>query len=261
MTPEEYQERKQAKIERFENLAEKKKNNSDALYNEAKKMSDCIPFGQPILVGHHSEGRDRNFRNRIHNKFGKSFEEQGKAEYYENKVKSLKSNNSISSDDPEAVLKLREKIERLKANQELMKKVNTEYKKTNDLNQTSLDTESIKSILRTWEIMPYLKGKPFQGYSLTNNNANINRLKKRLVLLEKKNNEETTEKEINGIRIVENTDENRLQIFFPDIPSPEIRKELKRNGFRWSRFNGCWQRHRSNVATWKAENIVNSINN
>ncbi|MBP2657188.1 MAG: hypothetical protein H6Q69_220 [Firmicutes bacterium] len=27
----------------------------------AKKMAEYIPFGQPILIGHHSEQRDRNF--------------------------------------------------------------------------------------------------------------------------------------------------------------------------------------------------------
>ena len=257
MTPEEYQERKQAKIDRCRELATKKGDNADALYNEAKRMSDVIPFGQPILVGHHSEGRDRNFRNRIHNKFGKSFEEQGKSDYYEKKADRLENNNSISSDDPEAVIKLKEKIKGLEDSQELMKKVNSEYKKTQDLNKTSLDPKMVADILRTWEIMPYYKGKPFQSYSLSNNNGNIKRCKDRLKILEKQSNEETSEKEINGIRIVENIDENRLQIFFPDIPSPETRKELKSNGFRWSPYNKCWQRHRSNTATYKAERIIN----
>lgn len=44
----------------------------------ARDMAVQTPFGQPILVGHHSENRDRNFRDRIHNTFGKAFAEQNK---------------------------------------------------------------------------------------------------------------------------------------------------------------------------------------
>ena len=46
-------------------------------------MASAIPFGQPILVGHHSEGRDRRYRDRIHNTFGKAFATMDKADYYE----------------------------------------------------------------------------------------------------------------------------------------------------------------------------------
>ena len=34
------------------------------------------------------------------------------------------------------------------------------------------------------------------------------------------------------------------------------RKELKSCGFRWAPSVGCWQRHRSNQATYFAEKIV-----
>lgn len=68
-------------------------------------MADCIPFGQPILVGHHSEGRDRNFRKRIHNTFGKSFQAQDKAKHYEQKAAAIENNRAIFSDDPQAIQK------------------------------------------------------------------------------------------------------------------------------------------------------------
>jgi len=96
----------------------------------------------------------------------------------------------------------------------------------------------------------------FAGFNLTNNNANIRRLKLRLADLEKRSEQETTEKEENGITIIDNVEENRLQLFFPGKPCEEIRTDLKSSGFRWSRFNGCWQRHRSNAATWNAERII-----
>ena len=78
-------------------------------------------------------------------------------------------------------------------------------------------------------------------FSTANNNANINRIKKRLELA--KRMKATPEKEytINSTRVVENYPENRLQVFFDDIPAKEIRDSLKQHGFRWSRHNSCWQ--------------------
>lgn len=59
---------------------------SDILYSRAKDMASVIPFGQPILVGHHSEKRDRNYRGRIEGTFKKAFEESDKAAYYAGKA-------------------------------------------------------------------------------------------------------------------------------------------------------------------------------
>lgn len=80
------QVRAENRAERAEHSAEKADAKSDALYSYAKKMADIIPFGQPILVGHHSEKSDRNFRNKIHNTFGKAFAEMDKSTYYKEKA-------------------------------------------------------------------------------------------------------------------------------------------------------------------------------
>ncbi len=58
-------ERVAARVERREDYAARQAATADAGFARARAMSDRIPFGQPILVGHHSEGRDRNFRARI----------------------------------------------------------------------------------------------------------------------------------------------------------------------------------------------------
>ena len=52
------------------------RDDADRLHTDARDMASIIPFGQPILVGHHSEKRDRNYRGRIHKKFERSFEAQ-----------------------------------------------------------------------------------------------------------------------------------------------------------------------------------------
>lgn len=76
------QERAADRAGRFEDRADTADSRSDALYKRAHTMADAIPFGQPILVGHYSEGRDRRFREKIYNTFGKAFEEADKAKYY-----------------------------------------------------------------------------------------------------------------------------------------------------------------------------------
>lgn len=58
-------DRAAARIERLEGRAERKGEESDAGFARAREMASHIPFGQPILVGHHSERGDRRYRARI----------------------------------------------------------------------------------------------------------------------------------------------------------------------------------------------------
>ena len=86
-----------------------------------KRLNDMagVMNGHPILVGHHSEKRHRRDRDRLHNQTRKSIDLREKAEYYEGKAKNM--GKSISSDDPEAVEKLKEKIEKAEKFQAKMK--------------------------------------------------------------------------------------------------------------------------------------------
>lgn len=84
------QERAALRAERAEKRAEKADKQSDALYQTATEMSNAIPLGQPILVGHHSEQRDRRYRERMYNTMGKSVKEQEKANYYRDKAETAK---------------------------------------------------------------------------------------------------------------------------------------------------------------------------
>jgi len=45
-----------------------------------------------------------------------------------------------------------------------------------------------------------------------------------------------------GGHILKNYSDDRLQIFFDEIPDAEVRNKLKANGFKWSRRNLAWQR-------------------
>lgn len=119
-----FKQRKERRISNAEKRAAKNEQLGDELYCRARQMASAIPFGQPILVGHHSEGADRRYRDKIHHTYGKAFEAMDKAKYYEGKVETIKNNDAIFSDDPDAIEKLKQKIEDLKQSQEFMKSAN-----------------------------------------------------------------------------------------------------------------------------------------
>lgn len=76
------QERAESRAERLEDRADNASSESDDLYKRAHTMASAIPMGQPILVGHHSEKRDRNYREKIHNTFRRAFQADDKAKHY-----------------------------------------------------------------------------------------------------------------------------------------------------------------------------------
>lgn len=65
-----------------------------------------------------------------------------------------------------------------------------------------------------------------------------------------------TEQVFDGVRIVENTTLDRIQIIFPDKPSEEERRAMKARGFRWAPSAGAWQRKLTNNARHVAKSLV-----
>jgi hypothetical protein len=168
----------------------------------------------------------------------------------------------IYSDDPQAVEKLTAKIESLQAMQERMKKENRDVRKvmkaSNELESRLLHLVDLgyeqsyaAELLR--EDFCGRVGHP--DYALQNNNANINRLKKRLKMLEDKPTE-SSEEQHGDVRIVQNVEAHRVQIFFPGKPDADVRSELKSHGFKWAPSEGAWQRHLGTNALWLARKIV-----
>lgn len=261
-----YEAKKQARIERYKARAEKASQESTKLHEEARKMASIIPFGQPILIGHHSEKADRNYRKRIHKKMFRFVEESQKAEYWKDRAKAAENNRVIYSDDPEAVIKLKERIQEAEKLQEIMKSANCIIRSKPKNERTDEKIKRLMELgLKTFTaeklFIPDFCGRiGFADYQLTNNNANIRRMKQRLSNLEATSQAETVEVNHDGFKVVENIEENRVQIIFPGKPSYEIRQILKQNGFRWSPSQGAWQRHLNNAGKWAAQYVTEKIN-
>ncbi|MFI5809175.1 DUF3560 domain-containing protein [Streptomyces sp. NPDC051561] len=75
-------ERAEFRAERYAGYADNAASRSDAAWKAARQIADGIPFGQPILVGHHSEARARRDHERIDRGYRKSFTENDKAKHW-----------------------------------------------------------------------------------------------------------------------------------------------------------------------------------
>jgi hypothetical protein len=250
-----YSDRKERRIERYETLAARHSAQSIAACNQSIEMSKRIPMGQPIHVGHYSEKSDRSYRDRVWNTMGRSVEHERTAEYYRDKANAASSNNAISSDDPEAIVKLKEKIAALEAKQELMKESNK------IIRSGKSDEETIEILIAIGHspeeahrlmnpIAPYCKG--YERFELTNNNANLKRCKDRLKALERSlieaatKGDEQTEYPEYGLTVIQARSINRLQLDFEEKPNYKTREFVGKQGFKWSRSLNVWQRHLGN---------------
>lgn len=61
---------------------------------------------------------------------------------------------------------------------------------------------------------------------------------------------EQKEYEIDGVRVLQNAEENRLQLFYDGKPAQDMIATLKSRGFKWSPRNKAWQRQLTNNAVW-----------
>ena len=252
MPREDYHIRQAEKLTRYQDLATKHGRQADQLSTRAHDMAACIPMGQPILVGHHSEKRDRNFRDRIHRTWEKSVEEQEKAQHYAWKAARIEENRSVSSDNPEAVDLLKEKLQKLEANRDKFKAINKIVKsRRKDYSQEQKIADLMKIGVKEKTAIdlftPDFCGRiGVPDYVLTNDGAEIRRLKARIEQLGKDAEIETSERMIGDVRMVDSAEDNRIMLFFPGIPDQEVRTRLKQNGFRWSPSAGAWQAYRTN---------------
>ena len=258
-----YEEKQKARQERYRALAEKMQLRAQARLDQAHRMAETIPFGQPILVGHHSERRDRRFRERIHNTFGSGFALLEKAQHYERRALGVNT-HAISGDDPEALEKLKVRVETLKAAQERMKAANATIRKHQkdgpEAQQAALESLGFKPEQATSLLTPDVMGTVgFASCSLSNRNANIRRLEERIQTLEKARKLEDRETRHAWGLVRENKEINRIQFRFEDKPDEETRKLMKTSGFRWAPSEQAWQRQWTGNAVGATRALVKQL--
>ena len=155
----------------------------------------------------------------------------------------------IRSDDANALEKLKVKLVTLEKHQATMKAANAAVRMKDTaagdakLAEMGFSSEEIRQLR-----IPDCMGRAgYHAYELSNNNANIRRIKERIATLEKEalraaENAGKGPVEGEGYRLVENAEIGRIQFFFDAKPDAETRDVLKDRGFRWAPSQGAWQR-------------------
>jgi len=247
MTREEYEAKRNARYQRFLAAADKRAQESNSLLASANAQLSMIPLGQPILVGHHSEGRHRKAIARIDNKYRRGFELHKQAERLRVSAQAAQNGGVIYSEDPDAVEKLKAEIADAELRLARMKATNTFLKTKN------------KEVLEGVGLIPESIGGAFQPFTISNLSANIRRMKLRIEQVKTRQSIPAQREEINGVVIEQNPNAMRTQIGFDGKPSAETIEALKRNGFKWSPYGKVWQRLISVYAWNVAVQIVREI--
>jgi hypothetical protein len=187
-------------------------------------------------------------------------QEHQKADYYEQKAESV-GKAGISSDDPDAIQKLRSKLEDCERRQELMKAANKIIKgKGSDDDKVA----KVVDLLRMSEssarklLEPDFCGRiGFPDYALTNNSADIRRIKDRITHLDAASEHQDVIEKHGDITYQES--DNRVWLIFPGKPDEKVRSLLKHNGFKWSPSREAWVRMLNNSGQYAAKFVIQRI--
>jgi len=249
-----YEGKKAARVDRLRSRAARLEEESESAERRARQVSEGIALGQPILVGHHSEKRHRRDIERIHQGFGKAAELRTEAQAVSRRASAAEENRAISSDDPNAVPKLEEKLQKLEQDRARTVAANKAIRSgraREALAELGFPERLIEQVL-TPDPLGHVG---FPAYALSNASGEIGRLRRRITELRARAERPTPPPvELGRVRIEEA--EDRVRIFFPDKPVDALRTELKRAGFHWSPQVGAWQRQASNQAWYQAKRIL-----
>jgi hypothetical protein len=233
-------ERIEARIERRQEWAAAAEKEQGARFGAAKSIADGIPFGQPILVGHHSEKHARRDQERIWTNMRKGVDAGKRAERHESVAESLERSlgKSIFSDDDDAPEALRARIAEREAE---LARINAINKAARAGKLESIDpplsNEEIKQLDSCQRFAPCWSGKPgFPPYHASNLRGRITADRKRLKDVECRQSRHEQAVERGGLFIERSGD--WCSVCFAEKPAQDVINDLRASDFRWS--GGAW---------------------
>lgn len=172
----------------------------------------------------------------------------------------------IRTGESGAVDALQAKIDKAEELQTIMKTANTAMrkyaKKGPDAQVAAMVEAGLTETQARGLLSPGRFGGPdFASFELTNNNANIRRMKEQLAKAKSLASMSTKEIMIGDVKIIDNLEDDRLQMFFPvERVARPIYDLLKSHGFRWTPSVGCFQAYRGNSANYWCSIIAKEFN-
>lgn len=169
----------------------------------------------------------------------------------------------IMTSDDDAAERLREKIAEAEELQRRMKEANAIIRRLSKATREEKIAALQSAIPHLTEktahelTLPDFAGRiGFPSWALTDNNAEIRRLKQRLEQVTTLKNTPETSREGANARLEDCPSDNRVRLFFPGKPDATTRDTLKRHGFRWAPSIGAWQAYRNDRAIRFAQEIA-----
>jgi hypothetical protein len=254
-SPSSYAAKRAARVDRMRSKSARLASAADSAHARARGIADRIPMGQPILVGHRSQKRHERDLERMRRSFTKSVALTNEASDLARRADRAERSTAVSSDDPEAIDKLREKLSKLSAGRERMRAANVAIRAGGDvvgaLGALGFCESQAKKLLER----DFAGRVGFPDYALRNAASEANRLERRIQDLAKRATAPAAaDVAIGDARISEA--ENRVRVTFPSVPPESVRRALKSAGFRWAPSVGAWQRHASPGARYAAERAL-----
>lgn len=254
-----YEHKKAERIERLRGRAQSRAAQGTAAIGAARAMGARIPFGQPILVGHHSERRHRRDIDRIDATYRRGFESLDVAKELNRRADAAEANKSVSSDDPDAIEKLEAKLVAQRAEHA------REVAGNKAIRSAKGDRAAARKALLAMGFTPSQVdralmidyGNNVYGLFVKNAAAAIRATEKRIAELRTKVAAPVRERlRIGGATMTWDREANRVQLRFAERVDKSTADTLKRSGFRWAPSVGAWQRQASEQAWHLGERIL-----
>lgn len=178
-----YRERREARAARLREWASKREARAEQAAASTDALAGRIPLGQPILLGHHSQRRAERDRDRIERGIRRTIEHTDKAREFTRRAENIQAaaEHAIYSDDPDAIVRLTERIAALERERATIKAYNAACRKGTADPATLPDTlaRELADAIKAWGDIQCPGGR-FPSYTLSNLSANIRRNRQRL---------------------------------------------------------------------------------
>ncbi len=164
------------------------------------------------------------------------------------KIEAKLTNKTIYSNDDAAVEKLQEKLQAERENHAEMVRRNAWYRKNGTMKgYEGLSDEKAAALDRSIKSAAIYSNIPYPPYELSNSSARIRTIKQRIEEIERMKvvaQQEAKDKypEVEGVKVVENSELMRVQLLFDGKPEEAIRTILKEHGFKYAPSSSAWQR-------------------
>lgn len=226
-------ERKEAKLAKRQEWAGKAHGEAAGRHRAAQSMADHMT-GEPVKIGHHSEGRHRRDIERLDGHMRAGIEADTRAKHHEDVAAGIQRqlDTSIFSDDPDAIEALESKVVKLEAKRDRMKRENAAVKKHGAAGLVALgwsEAGAAKAVALAAETH---EKKLHAGYELSLAGAEIRRCRKRIAEIQTRQAKQAAAASAGGTMVERRGDQ--AIVTFSEPPGRAVTHALRDAGFRWS---------------------------